>query len=185
VTQTLFSASLIADTLPDLWRIDEEDARGQLDRLGRLTRGALAEMRALLVELRPARLVEADMRTLLQQLVDAAQGRSKLDVSLNVKGVCTLEPDLKIAFYRIAQEALNNVLKHASARHAFLSFRCDADQIALQILDDGCGFDLNAIEAGHYGIQIMRERAAAVGAAIIVDTTPGEGTEIQVIWRKP
>jgi signal transduction histidine kinase len=184
VTQTLFSASLIADTLPDLWRIDEADAKQQLDRLGRLTRGALAEMRTLLVELRPARLAEADMSTLLQQLIDAAQGQSKLEASLSVHGNCTVEPDVKIALYRIAQEALNNVVKHAAARHVFVSLRCDVDQITLQVLDDGCGFDLDAIEAGHFGIQIMRERAGAIGAVMMMDTQPGEGTEIRVIWRK-
>jgi signal transduction histidine kinase len=184
VTQTLFSASVIADTLPELWEIDRADAHKQLTRLGQLTRGALAEMRTLLIELRPARLTEADMHTLLQQLVDAADGRSKVDMTLNVQGTCDPPPDVKIVFYRIAQEALNNIVKHAGAGHAFVSLRCDAQRVTLQVLDDGRGFDVHAIEGGHFGVQIMGERAASVGANFVIDTHPGEGTEIQVTWRQ-
>lgn len=182
VTQTLFSASVIADVLPDLWQVDPDDAQRQLARLTQLTRGALAEMRTLLIELRPARLVEADMTTLLQQLIDAAQGRSKVEIALNVQGLCELPPDTKIAFYRIAQEALNNIIKHAHAEHAFISLRCLGDRVTLQVLDDGRGFDLTTIKAGHFGVQFMGERAAAIGAVLVVDTSPGEGTDIQVTW---
>lgn len=183
VTQTLFSASMIADTLPELWQIDQADARQQLNRLGQLTRGALAEMRSLLVELRPARLLETDMPTLLQQLVNAAQARSKAEITLNIQVSEPPPDDVKIALYRIAQEAFNNLIRHAAADHVFLSFRGDADQIRLQILDDGCGFDRDSIPPGHFGVQIMAERAAAIGASLDVDTRPGEGTAITVLWR--
>lgn len=182
VTQTLFSASMIADSLPDLWRIDREDAETQLGRLSQLTRGALAEMRSLLIELRPGRLVETDMKTLLQQLIDAARGRSKLNIRLNLQGNCELPADTKIVFYRVAQEALNNIIKHAGAQHVFMSMRCDGAQVSLQILDDGRGFDLQTIPTGHFGVQIMAERAAGIGAELVIDTHPGEGTDIQLIW---
>lgn len=184
VTQTLFSASLIADTLPDLWRIDQGGALDQLSRLGQLTRGALAEMRTLLIELRPARLVEGDIATLLRQLVDAAGGRSQVDIQLQVQSEHELPPDVKIVCYRVVQEALNNIVKHAQARQAFISLRCNESGMTLQVLDDGSGFDPAAVGPGHFGLQIMNERAQAVGAALIIDTQPGEGTEIQLTWRK-
>jgi PAS domain S-box-containing protein len=183
VTQTLFSASMIADTLPDLWEVDQTDARQQIDRLGQLTRGALAEMRSLLIELRPTRLVQADIQTLLQQLIDAAQGRSTVTFNLKVDARCDLPDDVKIVMYRVVQEAFNNIIKHARAEHAFVSLRCNGRQAVLQILDDGCGFDLDEIKVGHFGVQIMAERAASIRATFVIDTNPGEGTEIKLLWR--
>jgi len=183
VTQTLFSASMIADTLPDLWEVDQMDAQQQLYRLGQLTRGALAEMRSLLIELRPARLVQADIQTLLQQLIDAAQGRSTVTFDLKVDGHCDLPDDVKIVMYRVVQEAFNNIIKHARAEHAFVSLRCDGRQSVLQILDDGCGFYPDEVKAGHFGVQIMAERAASIRATFVIDTNPGEGTEIKLLWR--
>ncbi len=183
VTQTLFSANMIAGVLPDLWEIDREDARQRLDQLGQLTRGALAEMRALLLELRPSGLVETKMSALLQQLVDGAGGRSTLDIALNVQGRCELAPDVKVVFYRIAQEALNNIIKHAGATQAFISLRClDDDKVVLQILDDGHGFHPGAVEEGHFGLRIMEERAASIHATFVIDTQPEQGTEITVFW---
>ncbi len=183
VTQTLFSASMIADTLPALWDADQADARQQLQRLGQLTRGALAEMRSLLIELRPARLVQADTQTLLQQLIDAAQGRSTVTFDLKVDPHCALPDDVKIVMYRVVQEAFNNIIKHARAEHAFVSLRCDGRQAALQILDDGCGFDPDEVKVGHFGMQIMAERAASIRATFVIDTNRGEGTEIKLLWR--
>jgi len=183
VTQTLFSASMIADTLPDLWDFDQADARQQLYRLGQLTRGALAEMRSLLIELRPARLVQADIQTLLQQLINAAQGRSTVTFALKVDDHCNLPNDVKIVMYRVVQEAFNNIIKHADSEHAFVSLRCDSHQSVLQILDDGCGFYSDEVKAGHFGVQIMAERAASINATFVIDTNPGEGTEIRLIWR--
>lgn len=184
VTQTLFSASLIADTLPHLWAIDRADAERRLAQLAQLTRGALAEMRTLLIELRPARLVEADIASLLQQLVDAGQGRSQVTVALKTQGPCDLPPDVKIVCYRVTQEALNNIIKHAEATHAFINLRCTEAEVMLHILDDGRGFDPADIPPGHFGVQIMAERAASIGAALAVDSEPGEGTAIQLLWRR-
>lgn len=184
VTQTLFSASMIADTLPDLWNIDRADAQQQLNRLGQLTRGALAEMRSLLIELRPTRLVETDMMTLMRQLVDAAQGRSKVKIDLSMQGGCNLPDDVKITVYRVAQEALNNIMKHSGAENAFISLRCDERTVTLQVLDDGHGFNPGTIKIGHFGVGIMQERAEAIGATFFLDTHPGEGTDIQMMWRR-
>jgi PAS domain S-box-containing protein len=182
VTQALFSASIIADTLPQLWEIDPSDARQQLERLSQLTRGALAEMRSLLIELRPTRLVETDMQTLLRQLIDAAHGRRTIDMRLSMQGHCDLPAEAKVVFYRVAQEALNNIIKHSGAAHAFVHMRGDGHQYTLQVLDDGVGFDPERIGGDHFGVQIMQERAASIDAVLILDTAPGEGTEIKLHW---
>jgi len=123
VTQTLFSASLIAEVLPRIWERHPDEGRRRLEELRELTRGALAEMRTLLLELRPSALIEAELGDLLRQLAESITGRARVPVSVEVEGECALPPEVKVALYRIAQEALNNVAKHAAASQAAVSLR--------------------------------------------------------------
>ena len=129
VTQTLFSASLVAEALPTTWERDPQEGRGLLQELRGLCRGALAEMRTLLLELRPARLVETRLDDLLRQLGEAASGREGIPVAVQVEGQqrAKLPPDVHIALYRIAQEALNNVVKHARAHQVTVRLRYHSD----------------------------------------------------------
>jgi len=182
VTQALFSASIIADVLPRLWEQDPEDARQHLEDLRRLTRGALAEMRALLVELRPAGFTEADLGELLRHLTEALAGRKRLPVDLVIEGTCMPPADVRVALYRIAQEALNNIAKHAHASRATVRLVCRPDRVDLGIMDDGVGFDPTHLAAEHFGLGIMRERAAAIGAALSLESQPGHGTQVTVVW---
>ena len=153
VTQTLFSTSLIADVLPRLWERDQNEARRRLDELRQLTRGALAEMRTLLLELRPATLAEVGLGELLRQLTEAITGRARVPITLTVDGQCRLPPDVQIAVYRIAQEALNNMARHANASQAAVYLTCRADAIELRIIDDGQGFDPSRVRAGASGAE--------------------------------
>lgn len=187
VTQTLFSASLIAEVLPKIWERNPDDGRKRLEELRQLTRGALAEMRTLLFELRPATLVEAALEDLLRQLAEAVTGRARVPVSLKVEGHVILPAEVKIAFYRIAQEALNNIAKHSGATSAVmtLSERVEVSgekAVILKICDNGHGFELHSITSDHLGLNIMRERAEAAGAGIEVDSLIGEGTTINIKW---
>ena len=151
VTQTLFSASLIAEALPELWETDHEEGRQLLGELRQLNRGALAEMRTLLLELRPATLVEANLGELLRQLGESIAGRTGTPVTVTVRGQCTFPPDVHVALYRIAQEALNNVVKHANATQVEVNLRCTSPTpnidrelprgVELEVSDDGRGFD--------------------------------------------
>jgi len=182
VTQTLFSASLIAEVLPRLWERDPEEARRRLEELRQLTRGALAEMRTLLLELRPATLTEIPLGDLLRQLAEAITGRARVPVAVEVEGECLLRPDVQVALYRIAQEALNNVAKHAGASQATVSLRCLPDRVILRIADNGCGFDPEIVSPEHLGLSIMRERAEATGAVLTMRSEIGQGTEVVVEW---
>jgi signal transduction histidine kinase len=186
VTQMLFSASLIADVLPRMLERNPAEARRRVGELRSLTRGALAEMRTLLLELRPSALEETPLEDLLKRLAEAATGRTHLETVTRVTGrqARRLPPDAQIGLYRIAQEALNNVVKHARARTVLveLAYRASG-AVSLRISDDGCGFDPQAVPAGHLGLGIMRERAQAIGARLHIDSTAGEGTRIDVTWR--
>jgi nitrate/nitrite-specific signal transduction histidine kinase len=182
VTQTLFSASMIADVLPRIWERDPQEGHRRLEELRQLTRGALAEMRTLLVELRPSALVEAGTGDLLRQLGEAVTGRARVPVTVEVEGPCALPPDVKVAFYRIAQEALNNVVKHAQATRVAATLRCVEDTVTLCIRDDGSGFRPDQVPSHHLGLGIMRERAAAVGATLTIESAIGQGTAVWVRW---
>jgi len=193
VTQTLFSTALIAEVLPDLWRADPDEGRKRLAELRRLTRGALAEMRTLLIELRPGALTELPLGDLLRQLGEAVAGRTRLEVTSSVEGApVALPPGVQVAVYRIAQEALNNVVKHAQARQAMLSLAYQPDGgLRLRVADDGRGLPAGPAAvasptkgpAGHLGLSIMRERADAIGAHLTLHSRPGGGTAVDVSWH--
>jgi len=184
VTQTLFSASLIAEVVPRLWERNPQEARQRLEELRRLTRGALAEMRTLLLELRPAALVETPFPQLLRQLAEATSSRTSLRIEVRADSdERRLPAEVQIGLYRIAQEALNNTVKHAAASRAELQFRRRGGRANLQIEDDGRGFDETRTPPGHLGLSIMRERARAIGAQLRVESHEGSGTRIHVRWR--
>jgi len=182
VTQTLFSASIIADVIPRIWKRNPEAGMENLEELRQLTRGALAEMRTLLLEMRPESLERADIKSLLAQLADAFTGRARVPVSLVIQGDCEQPQDVKLVFYRVAQEALNNVAKHSGARQVDLHLECQPGQLSLFIKDDGLGFDPDSITPDHMGIAIMRERASSIGARLKIESQLSQGTTVELDW---
>jgi ligand-binding sensor domain-containing protein/signal transduction histidine kinase len=184
VTQTLFSASMVAEVLPTLWQKDPELGRSRLEKLRDLTRGALAEMRTLLIELRPAAIAEADLEDLMRQLAESTTGRAQIPVDLQVQGECSLDVDEKVALYRIAQEALNNVAKHSKASAATVKLACSEATVDLSVQDDGLGIDLEKVTSEHMGLMIMKERADAIGADLSVLSKEDGGTTVRVRWNR-
>jgi signal transduction histidine kinase len=182
VNQSLFSAGLIADVLPRLWDRDQDEARKSLDDLRRLTRAAQAEMRALLAELQPSALTDTDLGDLLHLLGNALSGRINIPVKINVAQEVILPAEIQVAFYRICQEALNNVAKHAKASQVDIDLEHEGSAIRLRIRDDGMGFNPEETFAGHYGLSMMHERAKAAGAQLSVTSQPGHGTEFIMRW---
>jgi signal transduction histidine kinase len=132
----------------------------------------------------------------LRQLAEAITGRARVSVAVEVEGACDLPPDVHVALYRIAQEALNNVARHARASRATVCLRCTAltphlaldegegqgVQVELTISDDGRGFDVDSVPPGHLGMAIMRERAEAVGARLEIAGQIDRGTRVTVVW---
>jgi PAS domain S-box-containing protein len=184
VSQSLFSMSLLAQVLPDLWDIDRGEARAGLDQIRDLTRGALAEMRALLFELRPTDLGDHGLAHALREHVKAFESRVGLPVSLEVVGDLTLPVPIEQAFFRIAQEALANVARHAQARGIRLLLHGPAP-VRMVIADDGKGFQIEQVGEGRFGLLSMRERAVGVGACFQIHSAANQGTDIVVEWPDP
>jgi signal transduction histidine kinase len=186
VSQTLFSVSLIAEVLPRIYARDALQGAQRLDELRQLTRGALAEMRALLLELRPTALAEANLGDLLKQLGEAVTGRARIPVDVSTEDPGPLPTEVSVALYRIAQEALNNVAKHSGATTAtvILESGTPGRTLRLEIRDDGSGFDPAEASTGQLGLSIMRERADAIGASLDLTSAPGSGTTVSAIWTR-
>ncbi len=212
VNQSLFSAGLIAEVLPRLWDRDQVEARKSLEDLRRLTRGALAEMRAMLAELRPTVLTDSSLGDLLRQLANAFTGRTNVPVSLAITGEHVLPAEIQVALYRVCQETLNNIAKHAQASQveielnyagstvgdngniptiSALSYSGVPQEIVvrsveMRIRDNGIGFNPGEVAApGHYGLGMMLERAETVGAQLTYASQPGHGSEIRLFWPHP
>ncbi len=181
VTQTLFSTAAIADALPEVWRRDPEEAKRGLEDLRQLTKGALAEMRTLLLELHPATLLEKNLGDLLKQLAEATAARTRIPVNVQVDGDRNFPDHVHVTLYRIAQESLNNVLKHSGATKVKLHLDCHGPQALLQVNDDGCGFDIDDHTPG-MGLRLMQQRADSIGALWSIDSEFNVGTSITVKW---
>jgi PAS domain S-box-containing protein len=185
VSQALYGIGLGARTARTL--LDREsladDARNKLsnplDYVLSLADAGLAEMRALIFELRPDALAEQGLAEALKRQAKALQARHKITVETNF---CP-EPDLPLAvketLYRVAQEALNNVVKHAQAALVQISLRAENETVTLAVQDDGLGFELQQSYPGHLGLQSMRERLAAANGSLTINSELGRGTVIQ------
>jgi two-component system nitrate/nitrite sensor histidine kinase NarX len=200
VTQELFSLSLVADVLPTLWKDNPVTAELALDEIKQLSKGALAEMRSLLLELRPTALLNTDLDQLIRQLCDSFEGRTRIRVHFDSQPInCIIPADSKMAFYRIIQETLNNTQKHAHATEVSISLsmidssstpfhnREDKDpsqcgHIRIIIQDNGVGFNKDDVSPEHFGLKIIQERADSINADLIYDSKPGLGTRVEIIW---
>ncbi len=182
VTQSLFSIVLNAEAANALLTKDVDRTRQIIERLQEVAQDALAEMRSLIYELRPPHLGEEDLDSALQRYADIVQRRYQLPVTLHLAGETPLPRDLEQTLYRIAQEALANVIKHAQARHAEIALVRDHHEVSLTIRDDGVGFDPASLahDSHAFGLVSMRDRTELLGGIFDVTAKPGEGTCVHV-----
>jgi signal transduction histidine kinase len=182
VTQSLYSLHLLSEAGRQLAVAGDLDRVGEyLERLGDISQQALKEMRLLVYELRPLVLMREGLVGALQQRLDAVEKRAGVDARLLIKGEVDLPASMEEGLYRIAQEALNNVLKHAGATSVTVTVRNEGDRVELEIADNGAGFDPAAmIDHGGMGLVSMRERAEKMGGSFAVLSAPAEGTRVKV-----
>ncbi len=185
VSQTLFSARLTSEMLlRQKNRLTPETIWAHIEHLTRLIVSALGEMRILLLELRPEGLENAELPALLTHLADALGSRTEAPIQLKLLGQRKLPVNVKIALYRIAQEALNNIIKHARATELSLELQLDTAGATLVVADNGRGFDQQRLPGGQLGLGIMRERAAEIGARLEIASQPEGGTRVSCVWKE-
>jgi signal transduction histidine kinase len=182
VTQSLYSLTLLAEAGQRLIGAgDRERVEEYLGRLGEIAQQALKEMRLLVHQLRPLILKREGLVGALQERLDAVEKRAGIDARLLVEGVTTLPASVEDELYRIAQEALNNALKHAAATLVKVTICADDRHVSLVVEDNGRGFDpQSAGTEGGMGLVSIRERAEKVGGSLEVLSMPGEGTTVRV-----
>lgn len=181
VTQSLYGISLQAEAgARALTDGDAQPAGESFQEIRQTTQEAQAEMRLLLFELRPPLLEEQGFAAALEARLRAVEARAGLAIRSDVQAGAELSPEAEQELYRIAQEALNNVLKHAHASQVTVRLALDADRASLEILDDGIGFDGSAAKTGGHGLEGMRERAEHLGGSLSIESSPERGTRVRV-----
>jgi signal transduction histidine kinase len=167
--------------------LDADDGRQARELVAGVRRelyGEIGGLRRLMAALRPPVLDERGLTLALRDLLEAFERRTGIDCTLQGESRIRVEPEIETVLYRVVQEALNNVAKHAHANHVWVYLRVDEDRVDMQLNDDGIGFDVTSVNglvgSGHFGLAGMRERVEIAGGTHRLLSTPGNGTAIRV-----
>jgi PAS domain S-box-containing protein len=179
VSQALYGIALGAKTARNLLDQEPDRAKDPLDYVLSLADAGMAEMRALIFELRPESLKTEGLMAALEKQAAALKARQGIEVEATLCEEPQASLEAKEAVYRIAQEALHNTVKHACAKKVEIKMERDPDRMILELSDDGVGFDVRNDFPGHLGLRSMRERASRLGGTLEVETAPGRGTRIR------
>ena len=182
VTQSLYGVTMYSEAASRLLDADQADkAKGLMHDLQKAALEALREMRLLVFELRPPALEKKGLAGALQARLAAVEGRAGVKAEFLTAGPISLPGAIEKALYGIAQESLNNILKHAEATRISVELRQSETSASLEIADNGLGFDTAvARQRGGLGLLGLEERAAAIGGLLFIDSHPGSGTLIRV-----
>ena len=182
VTQSLYSANLFAEAGQKILAVgDMQGTSHYLDRIRSTTQQALKEMRLFLYELRPPNVVEDGLVDALQKRLDTVEKRAGIEASLLLDGSINFPDQVSDQFYRISQEALNNIIKHAQADEITVHLKGKDGIMQLEIVDNGRGFELaEASKNGGLGLKIMQERANQINGQLTIKTAPNQGTIVKV-----
>lgn len=186
VTQSLYSLSLFGEWTASLLQTGESQLAGEkVARMGEIARQALKEMRLMVYELRSPELAAAGLYRVLENRLAAVEERSGVETSLHFAVSWPLSAQVEAELLAIAQEALNNALKHARAHAVTVTIEGDADALRLTVCDDGVGFVYaDALKAGGMGLHSMRTRAERLGGSFEIESTPGAGSRVQCVLAR-
>lgn len=185
ISQTLWSLSLISERLPSIWESDPEKGRGSLATVHQLAQNALEEMRMLLLELRPSSLNDTNLGDLIRKAAETIGSRIGLNISVHIEKQEPVPAEVHFTLYRVVQEALNNIARHALASHVEVYFNSEAGHVDLTIRDDGLGFEPESVGPGHLGLSIMKDRIQNIGGTLEIISQKRGGTLIKIIWIAP
>jgi len=187
LAHTLSALSVQLETVKAYWSVEPDTAQGLLDQSLAATRSGLNETRRALKALRAAPLEDLGLGLAIRKLGETAVSRSNLTLNLSVpEQIPALSPDVEQCLYRIAQEAIENVVYHANAQNLTVKLAFDGDGVLLLVQDDGTGFRMDqAPSPGHYGLAGMRERAQLAGGELLINGRLEEGTTIKLTILLP
>ena len=182
VIQQLFGVSLAVESAGTLLERDPAAAVGELDRVRDLARGAMDELRSVVFELRPASLEAEGLASVLRKHVDVLRRTSARAIELTLGDPPRLAGDASAQVFRIAQEALQNALRHADAEHIEVRLEDGGGALVLSVADDGRGFDVTdvAVRGRRLGLTSMEERAAELGGTLAIESSAGNGTRVRL-----
>jgi len=183
ISQALWSISLITERLPIILEINKEELMQSLTILHQLSQNALEEMRALLLELHPSSLNNTQLGDLIRQVATIITNRTGLKIVVRIGAQEAIPDDVHFALYRVVQEALNNIVLHASATLVEVDFTSLDGQVELVIVDNGIGFNPLDVVQGHLGLRIMRDRIENIGGIFDIISHKDEGTRIKINWN--
>jgi signal transduction histidine kinase len=180
VTQSIFSMTLITRSALILQERDPKQVKDKLLQLQELAQGALQEMRGLIYQLRTLSVAEDGLFPVLGKFIEGVNGRNNLNITLEpMPETLPLTPVQQQELYRITQEAINNIVKHAGTKDAVIRFVVEETAVTVTIADEGIGFDANALNSdhSHIGLTSMQERAKELGGTLTINAQPGAGTK--------
>lgn len=180
VSQQLFALGMTAGAASKLMAVAPERAAPLVVQTEQMAAKAQAEMRALLLHLRPVELEGRSLEEALERFLHDVCPRQGVRYDLAVRGALQIGEGMEAHLFRIAQEAVSNVIRHASATHVTVQLSQEKGRVTLLIRDDGQGFDPKTIRDGSYGLTSLRERAEELGGRLDVRSEPGAGTEVRV-----
>lgn len=181
VSQAVYGIALGARSAMELLSKDPAAVREPLEYVLRLSEAALAEMRALIFELRPEALEREGLTGALRHHTEVLRARHGIEVEESLAEEPTMSWENKQGLYRIAQEALHNAGRHGRAKHVGIALSQDDSEIRLEVWDDGVGFDPEGAHPGHFGLNTMRERASELGGRLEIESRPRAGTRVRAI----
>jgi signal transduction histidine kinase len=178
VKQQTYAARMQLTAAKNLLGSNVTAAAGHIDTALQLNRETQQELKLIIDELRPAALQGRGLAQALKEYADRWQEHTGIDVQTVVSGERSLPLEVEQALYRVLQEALSNIARHAEADMVQLSLSMAPKQVALVVADDGRGFDVNAVSPTSYGLTGMQGRLREVGGTLKIDSTPSAGTTI-------
>jgi signal transduction histidine kinase len=181
LAHSLSGVTVQLEAVQALWEVDPTGARTMLDQALRSTRSGLSEARRALHALRAQPLEDVGLALAVRTLAESVATRAGLTLAVTVpKQLDQLAPDVEQCVYRVAQEALTNVARHAEARALQVVLACENGCLLLTIADDGRGFDPSSVNGAHFGLQGLRERAELIGGRLEVESRPQQGTTVRL-----
>jgi PAS domain S-box-containing protein len=186
VSQTLFALSLSTERLNRLYEKDrKEELLESIKNMQKLSSAALSEIRILLYELKPDRIMEETFAELIRSICHAIFNKTNIEYTITgTDKNFTFTYDEKFSLYRICQQAFFNISKHSKASKVIVTLESESKKIKINISDDGIGFNANEISSNSLGIKIMKNRAKLIGASLEIISKPKQGTEVDIEYEK-